>query len=303
MRRAIDTLGLPAKPFRLTGHGWFEKRAFARAQDRERIRGCRVAIKVDGNAPRPVRRLLKKLEKAQGSGKAPKSLASSVHMRRLRNRVIGQILALIERGSFGRVARFDGVPRGWEFTPEEIDGQDPRKLMARVRKDLYEAGAKNADGWLIAFIHGEHEPECGIYRVHYHGVAAGGMIDVLRALKALPKYQNRAEPDGSPDPVKCRLRVSRKPISNLPYRVAYILKSYFTCRRLGPVGREGKVKRARRSQRIPEPHHSWLLAWLDQWRLQDMALIMKLSVTSDGLRLSKSKYRNDAQDVRKSMTE
>lgn len=261
------------------------------------MRRVRLTVKAGESAPRKVRRLLKKLEKAEANGKVPKTLASSIHMRRLRNRVVGQILALIERASFGRVARFDGVPRGWEFTPDELEDKEPRKLMATVRKGLYEAGAKNADGWLIAFIHGEYEPESGIYRVHYHGVATGGMIDVLRALKALPKYKNRAEPDGSPDPVKCRLRVSRKPISNLPYRVAYILKSYFTCRRVGPVGPDGKVKRARRSQRIPEPQHSGLLAWLDQWRLQDMALIMKLSVTSNGFRLSKSNNEKGTDEI------
>lgn len=204
--------------------------------------------------------------------------ASSRYMRQFRIRIIGHLWRLVEDEGWqpDGVTAFTVLPLGWEFTPETLDQADPRKLLDRLRGQLKRAGSGDADGFLIASIHGEFEPEEQIYRLHAHGFAAGGMIGVLDDLRPLPAYRPRPS-------VTVPMQIRRKPLDDLPYPLGYPFKSYWPCRRIGPVGDTGTVKRQRGHHRIPEPHHSQVLLWLDRWSVSDMTLLMNLHVGPAGL--------------------
>jgi len=51
--------------------------------------------------------------------------------------------------------------------------------------------------------------------------------------------------------------------------------------------KRGKRIRARRKQRIGEPHHSQALLWLNRWEIADLSLMVGLRVTKTGLRQTK----------------
>lgn len=260
----------------------FETRRASRDEDDLRARRLR------SNAPNPLVNNSAAAELAaclsgpisQCDGRPP----SSRYMRKFRIQIIGHLWQLIEdeRWQPDQVTAFTLLPLGWEFTPETLDQADPKKLLDRLRGQLKRAGSGDADGFLIASIHGEFEPEERIYRLHVHGFAAGGMIGVLDDLRALPAYRPRPS-------VTAPMQIRRKPLEGLPYPLGYPFKSYWPCRRIGPVGDTGTVKRQRGHHRIPEPYHSQVLLWLDRWSVSDLTLLMHLRVGRDGFVASNAK--------------
>ena len=216
----------------------------------------------------------------------PRTPASSRYMRDWRIRLIGAVWKLIndspwDPATAGNVGVFSAVNRTWTFTPAELRRVDAARLMQNFRTDLNRAGAVTADGFLIGFLHGEWEPNEGVYRLHVHGVAAGGMIAVIDALRQRKSY--RHYPDGA---VKDAIKVSRKPLEHLPFAISYQFKSYWPERWIGWSDKAGKVVRERRGRQIKEPHHSQVLLWLDRWSLEDMSLLMKVRVGRDGFVLA-----------------
>ena len=270
---------LPAGP---EGTAIFETRGASRDEDDLRARRLR------SSAPSPLVNNDAAAELAnclagpisQCDGRPP----SSRYMRKFRIQIIGHLWRLIEDEGWQRegVTAFTVLPRGWEFTPETLHQADPRRLLDRLRGQLKRAGSGDADGFLIASIHGEFDPEEKIYRLHAHGFAAGGMIGVLDGLRTLPAYRPRPS-------VTVPMQIRRKPLDNLPYPLGYPFKGYWPSRRIGPVGDTGTIKRQRGHHRIPEPYHSQVLLWLDRWSVADMTLLMNLRVGPAGLVASPKK--------------
>ena len=214
--------------------------------------------------------------------------ASSRYMRLWRRKLVGATWRLIAEGPWDatvsdQVSVFSAVNRTWTFTPAELRRANAAKLMRRFRTDLNRMGAGDADGFLIGFLHGEWEPNEGVYRLHVHGVAAGGMIAVVDGLRGRNHY--RHDPDAA---VVDAIKVSRKPLEHLPFAISYQFKSYWPQRWIGWSDKAGKVVRQRRGHRIKEPHHSQVLLWLDRWSLADMSLLMKVRVGRNGFVLTES---------------
>ena len=119
---------------------------------------------------------------------------------------------------------------GPNFLVRTLKGVDPRRLLEIVRADLNRCGAKTADGWLILALHGEFDPVSRLYRLHFHAVAVGEMVKVVDKLRKLRKYQSRRQ-----DLEKLRtavdkpIKVSRKPITNLPTTLAYVCAIVLAC--------------------------------------------------------------------------
>ena len=151
-------------------------------------------------------------------------------------------------------------------------------LKAALRSDLNRCGAKDADGFLFAALHGEFEPTEEVYRLHWHLLISGGMIEVVDRLRDRPKYRSR---NGDGEAVRQRVRIGRKSLEQLPRPLTYLLQSWWPSRWIGHVG-DGEVKRQRQRTRIPEPHHSENLVWLDQQRIDDLVLLRRLRVTNAG---------------------
>jgi hypothetical protein len=256
----------------------FESTELCRAEDAKRVRLLhRVLSRPDRLiSRRNARRLAVGLARWPRRRRA-RTLASSVDMRLLRNRVFSQLWRLVAKCK-GLVTTFTVVKRAWEFTPEELDEANLDKLLAGFLSDLNRRGAGGASGWLIAFIHGEFETPAGIYRLHLHGVAAEGMIDVVDKLRKGAKYKND-------NTVHCRVRIDRKPLEHLPYPLTYCFKSYWP-RKHVIMGVNGK-RRTRRHMRIPEPYHSQVLAFLDRHQLDDLGVMKHLEVVRGQLRRTK----------------
>jgi hypothetical protein len=210
-----------------------------------------------------------------------KTLASARYIRDQRDRVGGAVWALADN-AIGPVATFTVIPPGWSLSPYELAAANPKKMMATFRSDLNRSGAAGADGWAITLVHGEFDPGRVHYQLHLHGVAVGGMIDVVRALSDRPKYASSRLGERPDDGVFQRIRVSRKPLTNLPSPLTYILQPFWPSRWSGDTG-DGVINRQRTKHRIPEPYHTQYLLWLDQWALSDIALLMKLRVQSGRL--------------------
>ena len=175
------------------------------------------------------------------------------------------------------------VPRNAEREPHQLMDLDPNRLTDALAAALYAKGAAKASGWLIVFLHGEHEPRRNVYRPHFHGYAYGGMVDVVRRLRELPNYKTRKfGKDGRVNAVYRPVQVKQKRPRNFRRQIAYRLQSYWPAKAI-IISDDGQHKRARRRRRIPEPYHSQVLLWLDRWKLSDLTLMIGLRVTRNGL--------------------
>jgi len=212
----------------------------------------------------------------------PHTLASSVYMRSLRGNIGGHLWRLVDRVGVDRVHSFTVIPKSWEFTAQQLADVDPRLLLRALLGAMYTRGAGQANGWVIAFIHGEWDP-AGVFRLHVHGFASGGMVGVIDRLRELPNYETlRILSNGKLNPVYRRVRISWKPLKNLPSPITYRLQAYWPSRALF-ISDNGARVRARRKHRIAEPQHSQVLLWMDRWQIADLTLMVGLRVTKTGL--------------------
>lgn len=298
-RLSIENLPSPADAFQIERlqppppdrlgrqRATFERSENSADEDRTRVRSLR---RNSGQGELFRAASAKRLARKLNRHRRPRSLASSRWMRRMRRRVVGALWKLVREGPWDpavgtQVATFTLVPRVWEFDAPGLNSADPSAMLAWLRTELNRCGASAADGWLVAFIHGEWEPNKGVYRLHVHGVAAGGMIAVVDGLRCRPHFAAPRR-DQPADVVEYRVRLSRQPLNHLPHALSYQLKAYWPERWIGPVGEHGIVKRERCGRRISEPYHSQVLLWLDQWRLSDISLLMKVRVGRQGFVLT-----------------
>ena len=234
--------------------------------------------------PLQAKALARKLEKSGEEGDYPLSLACAVFMALFRRRFIGALWKLYAEQLLVCSPRtFTIVPRAWEFTPDELLDVDSRRLKASLTTALYKMKAKDAGGWLIAFLHGEYDPVAGVFRLHVHGLASGQMIKVVERLRKLPQFKTRRlKSDGTPEAIYRPVRIRRKGLADLPAPLAYVAQSFWPSRAIY-VDQDGKNRRQKTKRRIPEPYHSLVLLWLDRWHVDDLMLRIGLQVSNGDL--------------------
>lgn len=291
--RGISKLGLPSDKYRVDRHFEdFEPQWRAECEDSERAELIRrtMAERPDCRLYDAYRDLPDLLKRAFMTGEAPQTLASATYMRKMRINICGAIWELIEKSGVENVSAFTIIPESWEYSDDlDVHSEDyyPEIRIRRLRTALYNLGAKDANGWVIAFYHGEYEPNSGVYRPHVHGFACGEMIEIVNRLRLLPNYETRQWlPDESPSPVYRRVVISRKLLTDLPRAVTYCLQSFWPSRPI-LLTEEGERIRARRKGRIPEPNHTNIMVQMHLWRIEDITLMMGLRVTKDGLKQTK----------------
>lgn len=219
-------------------------------------------------------------------------MASSAYMRGRRIRVGGALWKLKDDYPVGLISTFTVINPKWEFPGSQLHKVDPQKLRNAFRSWLTRGGAKGATGYLVAFIDAEYEPMNDIWRFHFHGLVAGGMRNVVEQLRHTRSFQSkRQKSDDCQGRILQRVRVSRKPLVNMPEPLTYLLKSFWSSRWEGPV--DGIQRRQNRKCRIREPRHTQHLLWLDRWSLQDITLLMGVRVGQSGFELTNTKrYTN-----------
>ena len=280
--RGIDDLGKTFDRYRVDRFPSFESLEDSQSEDSSRERCLLRSLRRGLIDPTLAMPLILDLQEAEAEGVPAESLASSVYMRQLRISVCGNIWELldsIEASHFNRYARaFTIVPKSWEFKASELANVDPTALIKSLRTALYDQGAKDELGWLIAIIHGEFDPIAKVYRLHVHGLAFGGMVQAIDRLRRLPNYQSRSkDTDGRPNSVYRRVVVNRMPLTNLPQPITYLVQSFWPSRAV-IISDDGTRIRQRDKGRIPEPYHSEVLLWLNRWRLTDLTLMIGLRV-------------------------
>jgi hypothetical protein len=276
-RLGIADLPKPQKGYRPSRRqAGFESCKNTRKEDALRVKRLRSKEVLD--SPRTDKKAAKRLAR---------TLASSIYLRGVRDRLGGALWQLVATALL-LAATFTLLSRAWIFTPEQLQKVNARKLIAGVRQDLIRAGAAKAKGVLILFLHGEFEPESGLFVLHFHGVALGGMIDVVDRLRKRRKYKPAPRgKDGRPA-IRTPVRIRRKPLTSLPEPLTYILKPYWPAKRIGAVDGSDQDKRNRRHGRIPEPYHSEALLWLDRWALSDISLMIGIYVDQNGFKLRRN---------------
>lgn len=208
----------------------------------------------------------------------PASLANPVYTRAFQ-RVQGSALVVqiidaravgLEVRPFTLVWPLHAVPAG---TLHEVN---PRALTAWLRRLVIKHLPPNPCGWLYVQLHGEYEAQSNTFVLHFHGIAAGDYLDTIRGpVKAEVKAELKRELEKLPTlpsfpTVRVPLRFEQ--LRHAPRQVSYVLQSWWPSR---PIVMTPKgLKRVRSKRRIPEPHHSEYLIWLDRHSISDLRLRM-----------------------------
>ncbi|MCW2391919.1 hypothetical protein M2332_001617 [Sphingobium sp. B11D3A] len=209
------------------------------------------------------------------------TLASRRFMRDTRIRVCGALWQFIaSEGMTARVATI--APKSWRLSPDALVTQAPERLLSRVRSDLYKVGANSKDCWMIGILHGEYERSSQTFLPHLHLAANPKMIEMIDRLRSLPNYSGSPIHDEAQTRVHHPIQVKRKPLTNLPVPLTYLAKSYWPARTQFKSA-SGKYQISTVKQKIPEPYHSMLLLWLDQWTMDDVTLLIGLRTSKAGL--------------------
>ncbi|MBB3924316.1 hypothetical protein GGR43_000010 [Sphingobium jiangsuense] len=290
-RPGISKLRLPPKKYRpdlrtrrRDGLIKFETLDDARREDELRIeRLRRIADQfpdiIDAQAARKLAIRLRRATEFDERGNTP---ASSIYMREQRIRTVGWLWSLYANPANAPVTTAHILPTKWIIHPQELMGTDPRKLLAQLRANLIRMGATEADGFLFAGLHGEFNPNDERFHLHVHCLISKGMIAVVERLR---KLENRRLKKIANSKIRrSPVLIRRKKLRNLPEPISYCFQSYWPKKAYDDPD-TGNWKRGEK-HRIPEPYHSLFLLWVDQWRVEDLTLLMKLSVKAGKLEIS-----------------
>ena len=280
-RKGLEGLPKPPKRWRcdraLSGtKDAMESRVGAKQEDRARAKAARRDLTKSPKSLLPsveVSTLALSLERRARAKRRVPSLASMVSMRRYRIVIASWLWKLFVEGTCGPATIIHITPKGWDFTPSELLRVTPNRLLEELRVALYREGAAKAGGYLIAFLDGEYAPHLGLFRVHVHGVAAEGMVNVIHSLRRRKKYK-RLKGDHPP------VQIKRKPITALPAPLTYLLKAdwFSVWRGIKKDGSKGKSGK----RRVPPPNGTLARTWLHRWTIDDITLRIHLTVGADG---------------------
>lgn len=268
---------------------WFdslETDADARKEDDERVR------RLGWQSSKTLLELLKYQELAERLGihrNIPETLASKRYMRIVRANLTMMLKNLLDEVPGEPVYLVTLIPVGLACTTEELKNLDPKDLAQRVRVTLGLCGAKRGvAGWAFGYLDGEYNPATGMIQLHWHVIVTGDLLAAFERLKNRSAYRSVKRACDSPDGVATRVHIETvdDPQNTVsPRRISYMLKGSYYARWRGEIGDIGEGKRRSQKQRgrIPEPHHSRVLLWLDQWQVQDMTLLINLRLGKSGL--------------------
>jgi hypothetical protein len=171
------------------------------------------------------------------------------------------------------------VPQGqlWNFDALAFKQQ----FRGHLNRVMAEMGG-NPGGCLMAGLHGAYDPTTDSFPLHYHLIVTGVMIDVVAGLRDLRMYAP-AQPYDGRDAAIHPIRISSKPLSNMPEPLTYVLQRWWPLREtyLGEDGIRRAYGGMRRGIRgAPEAEY---LMFLDRCRLEDLVLLMNMHVAATGL--------------------
>lgn len=214
---------------------------------------------------------------------APISMACGRNMREERLEFSANVLEALENWPASSIRFFTALPPSGEVPAGKLLTELPKPLdMERFRQQLNRVHKGDETGFLAAILEAELEPSSRVLRFHLHGVATGSYVERLEQVRALPAYRKR---DHVEKPLQLK-RLKSDDDENRAKAVSYLLKNHWKQRRIGLVGKDGVIRRKRKSNRLEEPHHTDMLLWLDRHSVADISLFMGCRMRGSKLELT-----------------
>ncbi len=285
----FDQLERPPSRYDPTGVKGFPSKKSCIRRDTRAARAIVKRCDAFGTMITPAQRreLARLLDYASRSEQPPASRAAQGHYGSLQMRVGGAMCALIDR--FQRagdwVSFMTICARDSDVTPDNVMTVTPRlwvrqmhTALDRIIRDQRLSGP----GWLILFLDCEYQEAEGVFRFHWHGFAFGSQLTAIQHLRKLRKYRSpKASGSCDRDPVRFRIRITKKPLTNLLHLCVYPLKSEWRCR---PVASNQPGNRSHYwSQPLPEQFLALERLFYHRWSLQDIAVVRGLRVVDGRL--------------------
>lgn len=228
--------------------------------------------------------LATKLRCDDGTGPVT-SLANPVYCRAWRRVTGSGLMVCIRQARRARleVRAFTIVLPHHAVPADHLHLFDPATVTTSMRRLLLKHLPPNPTGWLYMQAHGEYEGTSDTFVIHAHGLASGDYLTTLNGpvRRDLRKLRKLANDTGRvptlptlPSTPKVRVVLRIDPLRRVARQVSYVLQSWWPSR---PVVMTPKGwKRVRDKGRIPEPHHSRYLIWLDRQSISSLRLRMGL---------------------------
>lgn len=235
-----------------------------------------------GESPKALRLAQNLMEGVRHPAHPPETLASSLYARDVRDRLAGNVTQLISGPMCDPTAFVSLIRTGMWVPAKDLAATSPRTLNRRLRNDFNRSGVTAASGGLIGTLDAEFDSRRGGSEFHWHLLGWGEKLAALENLRALDAY--KPERVGTHDegrPEIHRVVVERQ-IRHLSNSVAYALK-FRVLDEQTYLKPDGSVVPGR-TRRIPQPHFSQWLLWMDQWRVADLLITQGLKRTAEGIR-------------------
>ncbi len=271
-RPGVSSLLLPAKEFwPSTLQSDFESKASCLHEDETRAR-LLEKTKHQGDWGDAARDLSARL--CASSRRYPwPTLASKLYWRDLRERIVGNLNALIaeelpDRASFATIIRQD-----WARHPADLDNVDIAAFKRVLRKNIADTGVEIAEGFLIGRFEASYDIDPQCYQFHAHLLATDDYVDAINALKGREPYRPWTGVNGIPD---CRHPVvnPQLDLGEASRAFAYSVKGYW------------ELRNAAQAKRLQGEEHTRSMLFLDRHRPEDLFILMDVHVKGGVLALS-----------------
>jgi hypothetical protein len=229
------------------------------------------------------RRLVSKLRHAVDDPlAAPATLASRVYARQVRRKLVGNLWPLAEDAAQGPVVFANLVRTNMWVPADNLLSQNPVDLKRRFINDFDRAGLTRASGWLLGTLDAEFDSVRGGYEFHTGLIVSGEKVAALEALRGRRSYKRgRHAPHELGMREFDRVEVHRN-LRNLPDPLTYAAKMRVWNVPTYMSTVTGFRERSPYVSRIPEPHHSHWLLWMDKFSVSDLLITQGLEATPDG---------------------
>jgi hypothetical protein len=208
-------------------------------------------------------------------GEPPRTPASKLYMRGMRERLIGHLIELCRNTNLA-LATVHLEPLRQELPGSRLNCLNCRAESQSLRAALGSTGALSGVGGAILFQDLEHEARTDMWRGGRHGLVIGDKVAAFDALRGTRNYRPRLQAGNGRR--TSRVRIVRS-ISNLDYHLTYLFKGSFYGRWEGRI--DGRRVRSRK-RRIPGHRHSQALLWLHDQSVNDLCQLIGIRVGKEG---------------------
>jgi hypothetical protein len=215
------------------GYKAIESGKDARLEDQIRVRDMLRAIQSSDDPcfRRKAFDLMRRLEAIKNRDFFGETLASKVLMRTVRKLWVRHVKKAVQASKGLPISFVTLLPKSFELRDEELEDFDPAAANNALRSLLNRRGIAKRRGWVIGALHGEFDSIKKLWRIHWHLLVCGGMISVIDVLRNHADYASRK--GQAP-----RVRMSRKPITNVRRVASYLLQAWWPNRPTGKFGRQ-----------------------------------------------------------------